>query len=66
MLAALDAQREILGLPPWQGDLAAGPLGAACVAAVLAALDAGERGFQRTRQSPQAGIAGHDLDQGGG
>ena len=41
MLAALDAQREILGLPPWQGDLAAGPLGAACVAAVLAALDAG-------------------------
>ena len=43
------------------GDQVEGPLGA--VELDLAALDAGKSGFQRTGQSAQAGIAGHDLDQ---
>jgi hypothetical protein len=42
LLAALDAQRAALGQPPWTGSLAVGSLGAACVKAVLAAIDAGQ------------------------
>jgi hypothetical protein len=41
LLAALNAQRDAVGLPPWKGPLTVPGLGAACVSAVLAALDAG-------------------------
>lgn len=41
LLAALNAQRDAAGLPPWTGSVTAAALGAACVSAVLAALDAG-------------------------
>ena len=41
LLAAVDAQRAATGDPPWSGPVTAGALGAACVAAVLAAVDAG-------------------------
>jgi hypothetical protein len=41
LLAALNAQRDAAGLPPWTGPVSATALGAACVSAVLAALDAG-------------------------
>ena len=44
------------------GDQVKGPLGA--VEFDLPALDAGEAGFQGASQSPYAGIAGHDFDQG--
>ncbi len=44
------------------GDQVEGPLGA--VELDLAALDAGEPGFQRAGQAADRGIAGHDLDQG--
>ncbi len=43
------------------GDLVERPLGA--IELDLPALDAGQSGFQRTGQSPQGGIAGHDFDQ---
>ena len=46
------------------GDQVERPLGA--VELDLSALDAGKPGFQRAGQSADAGIAGHDLDQGGG
>jgi hypothetical protein len=41
LLAALNSQRAALGAAPWSGPTEAGALGAACAAAVLAALDAG-------------------------
>jgi hypothetical protein len=41
VLAALNSQRAALGAKPWDGPAEAGPLGAACAAAVLAALDGG-------------------------
>jgi uncharacterized SCP-like protein len=41
LLAAVNAQREAVGLPPWTGPLTPAALSAACVSAVLAALDAG-------------------------
>ena len=41
LLAALNAQRATLGEPDWPGPVTAEALGAACVRAVLAALDAG-------------------------
>lgn len=41
LLAAVNAQRDAAGLPPWAGPLTPAALGAACVSAVLAALDAG-------------------------
>jgi len=41
LLAAVNAQREAAGLPSWGGPLTPAALGAACVSAVLAALDAG-------------------------
>lgn len=41
MLAAINAQRDALGGPPWNGGLTARALGEGCVIAVLAALDAG-------------------------
>ena len=41
MLGALNAQRAALGEPEWPGPVTAEALGAACVRAVLAALDAG-------------------------
>ena len=41
MLAAVNAQRAALGEPDWPGPVTAEALGAACVRAVLAALDAG-------------------------
>ena len=40
LLAAVNAQREAAGLPSWTGPLTPAALGAACVSAVLAALDA--------------------------
>ena len=40
-LGALNAQRAALGEPEWPGPVTAEALGAACVRAVLAALDAG-------------------------
>ena len=43
MLAALNAQRAALGAAPWGGPAEAGVLGAACAAAVAAALDAGQQ-----------------------
>ena len=43
VLAALNAQRAALGAAPWGGPAEAGVLGAACAAAVLAALDAGQQ-----------------------
>ena len=45
------------------GDLVEGPFGA--VELELPALDAGKAGLQRARQPADAGISGHDLDQGG-
>jgi hypothetical protein len=48
VLAALNSQRAALGAPPWVGPADAGVLGAACAAAVLAAVDAGEQ--------PQPGV----------
>jgi hypothetical protein len=41
LLAAVNAQRGATGLPPWVAPLTPAALGAACVSAVLAALDAG-------------------------
>jgi hypothetical protein len=41
VLAALNSQRAALGAKPWDGPAEAGALGAACAAAVLAALDGG-------------------------
>jgi Bacterial SCP ortholog len=41
LLAALNAQRDAAGLPPWTGSVSPAALAAACVSAVLAALDAG-------------------------
>jgi hypothetical protein len=41
LLAVVDAQRAALGLGPWAGARTAEALGAGCVDAVLAALDAG-------------------------
>jgi hypothetical protein len=41
LLAAVNAQRAALGEPEWPGPVTAEALGAACVRAVLAALDAG-------------------------
>jgi hypothetical protein len=41
LLAAVNSQRAALGAAPWSGPTEAGALGAACAAAVLAALDAG-------------------------
>jgi hypothetical protein len=41
LLAALNEQRALLALPPWAGDVTAGPLADACVQAVGQALDAG-------------------------
>ena len=41
LLAALNAQRAGLGEPRWNGPLTVGALGAGCVTAVLAAVDAG-------------------------
>jgi len=41
LLAALNEQRERLGLPPWAGSREAGPLGDACVVVVGQALDDG-------------------------
>ena len=41
LLAAVNAQRAALGTAPWQGPVTAAELGAACVAAVLAAVDSG-------------------------
>ena len=43
------------------GDQVERPLGA--VQLDLPALDAGKPGLQRAGQTPDAGIAGHDLDQ---
>jgi hypothetical protein len=40
LLAAVNAQRAALGMPPWAGERTAGALGYGCVVAVLAALDA--------------------------
>jgi hypothetical protein len=42
LLAAVNAQRAATGDPPWSGPVTAGALGAGCVAAVLAALNAGD------------------------
>jgi len=44
LLAAVTAQRAALGLPAWNGGLSAAELGAGCVAAVLAAIDADPAG----------------------
>ena len=41
LLAAVNAQRAALGRPEWPGPVTAEALGAACVSAVLAAIDAG-------------------------
>jgi hypothetical protein len=41
MLAAVNAQRAALGRPEWSGKLTADALGAGCVGAAGAALDAG-------------------------
>ncbi len=41
LLAAVNDQREALGQPPWAGLLTERVLGAACLAAVLAARDSG-------------------------
>jgi hypothetical protein len=41
LLAALNAQRDAAGLPPWTGSVTPAALGAACVSVVLTALDAG-------------------------
>ena len=41
LLAAVNAQRAALGQPEWAGPVTAEALGAGCVSAVLAALDAG-------------------------
>ncbi len=41
LLAAVNAQRAALGEPVWSGPVTAEALGAGCVSAVLAALDAG-------------------------
>jgi len=59
LLAALDAQRAELGQPPWAGSLAVGSLGAACNAAVLAALDAG---LEPQREALRGAVL-HTLDQ---
>jgi Bacterial SCP ortholog len=40
LLAAVNAQRESLGLPPWTGPVTAAALGAACLQAVITALGA--------------------------
>jgi Bacterial SCP ortholog len=41
LLAAVNGQRAAAGSPPWSGPVTAAALGAACVAAVLAVVDAG-------------------------
>ncbi len=41
LLAAVNAQRAALGRPEWSGPVTAAALGAGCVSAVVAALDAG-------------------------
>ena len=53
------AQRVLDGL----GDQVEGLFGA--VELELSTLDAGQAGFQRAGQATNAGIPGHDLDQGG-
>jgi hypothetical protein len=41
LLAAVNAQRAALGGPPWSGQITVEALGAGCVSAALAAVDAG-------------------------
>lgn len=40
LLAAVSAQRAVLGIGPWTGPASVAALGAACVSAVLGAIDA--------------------------
>jgi hypothetical protein len=42
LLAAVNAQQAALGRPDWSGPVTADALGAACVRAVLAAIDLGQ------------------------
>jgi hypothetical protein len=57
LLAAVTAQRAVLGLPAWNGGLSAAELGAGCVAAVLAAIDADRAagGLQAAGAAPAGG-----------
>jgi hypothetical protein len=59
LLAALNEQRALLGLPPWAGEVTAGPLGDACVEAVGQALDAGSQ----TAREALRGATTRLLDQ---
>lgn len=58
VLTALNAQRAALGAAPWDGPAEAGALGAACAAAVLAALDAGLQPLPETLRAAAAYLLG--------
>ena len=68
-LSLMSSRHENVAVPLFNtfstvwADQVEGPFGA--VELDLSALDAGKAGFQRPGQPANAGIAGHDLDQGG-
>ena len=52
LLAAVNAQRDALGEPPWAGPATAPALGLAAVTAVLAATDAGADPVREATRAP--------------